>query len=105
MLDQINQMQTEPKTMIVTGASQGSPRGDQRPRRREAAFGIARQSDPVVRLGVSVATPGDVRDQPKVARRFGRARKRLWKRQEPLPPGVWRRKPSARHAGRAGSDL
>ncbi len=60
----------------------------------------------IVRLGVSVATSGDVRDQPQVgSRRFGVAARRLRKRQEPLPPGVWRRKPSARYPGRAGSDL
>ena len=40
----------------------------------------------VVRLGVSVATSGDVRDQPKVAdARFGAPPGRLRKRQEPLP--------------------
>jgi len=44
------------------GGSHGSsPRCAQCPRCREAAFGIARQSD------VSVATSGDVRDQPRVA--------------------------------------
>src|SRR2546423_10855915 len=36
-------------------------------------------------------------------RRFGVAARRLRKRQEPLSPGVWRRKPSARHPGRAGN--
>ena len=53
----------------------------------------------IVRLGVSVAASGDVRDQPKVARRFGVAAKRLRKRQEPLPLGLWRRKPSAGNPG------
>jgi enamine deaminase RidA (YjgF/YER057c/UK114 family) len=52
----------------------------------------------IVRLGVSIATSGDVRDQPKVAdARFGVAAGRLRKRQEPVPPGVWRREPAARH--------
>jgi YjgF/chorismate_mutase-like, putative endoribonuclease len=37
------------------------------PRCRKAAFGIARQSNRIVRLGVSVATSGDISDQPKVA--------------------------------------
>jgi enamine deaminase RidA (YjgF/YER057c/UK114 family) len=54
----------------------------------------------IVRLGVSVATSGDFRDQPKVAdAASGVAARRLRKRQEPLPPGVWRRQPSARHPG------
>jgi hypothetical protein len=35
--------------------------------RARAAIGIARQSDPRVRLGVSEATTNDVRNQPKVA--------------------------------------
>jgi len=30
-------------------------------------------------------------------RRFGVAARRLRKRQDPLPPGVWRCEPSARH--------
>src|SRR4029453_15176159 len=38
-------------------------------------------------------------------RRLGVVASRLRKRQEPLPPGGWRRKPSARHPGRAGSHL
>src|SRR6516165_2071748 len=38
-------------------------------------------------------------------RRFGVAAGRLRKRQEPKPPSVWGRKPSARHPGRAGIDL
>jgi enamine deaminase RidA (YjgF/YER057c/UK114 family) len=56
----------------------------------------------VVRLGVSMATSGDVRDQPRVA---DAASELLQdgKRQEPLPPGVWRRQPSAWDTGRAGS--
>ena len=51
----------------------------------------------IVRLGVLVATSGDVRDQPKVA--DGAAARDLRKRQESFPHSVWRRKPSARHAG------
>ena len=50
----------------------------------------------IVRLGVSVATAGDVREHPKVAEG---ASELLQKRQEPKPPSVWGRKPSARHAG------
>jgi YjgF/chorismate_mutase-like, putative endoribonuclease len=38
-------------------------------------------------------------------RRFGANARCFWKREEPLPPRVWRCKSSARHAGRAGSDL
>jgi len=60
----------------------------------------------IVRLGVSVATSGNVRDQPKVADAASELLPtRLRKRQEPLPPGVWRGKPPTRHPGRAGSDL
>ena len=56
----------------------------------------------VIRLGVSVATVGDVREQPKVADAASELlQKRLRKRQEPLSPGLWRRKPSARYACRA----
>ena len=60
----------------------------------------------VVRLGVSVATSGDVRDQPRVADAASELlERRVRKRQESLPSGVWRRKPSAGHARRVGSDL
>src|SRR5216684_247712 len=58
----------------------------------------------IVRLGVSVATSGDCpRTAESRRRRLGVAARRLRKRQGPLPPGVWRRKPSARHPGRAGN--
>ncbi|HUE21015.1 MAG TPA: RidA family protein [Bryobacteraceae bacterium] len=50
-----------------SGAQSGSPRDAQRPRCHAAAFGIAQQVTRIVRLGVSVATSGDVREQPKVA--------------------------------------
>src|SRR5229473_5185717 len=40
----------------------------------------------IVRLGVSVATSGDVREHPKVAEG---ASELLQKRQEPKPPSVW----------------
>jgi enamine deaminase RidA (YjgF/YER057c/UK114 family) len=57
-------MEARRKTMIVTGASKGIG----------AAIAVARQHlgsldkvTRIVRLGVSVATLGDVRDQPKVA--------------------------------------
>ena len=58
----------------------------------------------IVRLGVSVATSGECpRTAESRRRRLGVAARRLRKRQGPLPPGVWRRKPSARHPGRAGN--
>src|SRR6266481_856898 len=57
----------------------------------------------IVRLGVSVATSGDVRDQPKVADAASELLQDVFGRQEPLPSGVWRRKPSARHPRRTGS--
>jgi enamine deaminase RidA (YjgF/YER057c/UK114 family) len=60
----------------------------------------------IVRLGVSVATSGDVREQPKVADGPSELLQDVFrKRQEPKPTGVWRRKPSARHPGGAGIDL
>ena len=34
---------------------------------------------------------------------FETARRRRWQSQEPLPLGVWSRKPSARRPGRAGN--
>src|SRR5438309_4064163 len=84
----------------------GPSRGAQHPRCCEAAFGIARQSDadrPARRVG------GHFGRRPRSAesrrRRFGVATRRLRKRQEPLPLGVWRRKSPARHPGRTGSDL
>jgi len=58
----------------------------------------------IVRLGMSVATSGGVRDQPKVADAASELLQDIFgKRQEPLPLGVWRRKPSAGHPGRAGN--
>src|SRR5882762_4751116 len=57
----------------------------------------------IVRLGVSVATSGDVREQPKVADAASELLQDVFrKRQEPKPTSVWLRKPSARHPGRAG---
>jgi hypothetical protein len=62
----------------------------------------------IVRLGIAVAT-GHFwrcpRSPESRRRRFGVAARRLRKRQEPLPLGVWRRKSPARHPGRTGSDL
>jgi enamine deaminase RidA (YjgF/YER057c/UK114 family) len=52
----------------------------------------------IVRLGVLVATSGDVRDQPKVADAASELQDVFGK--GPLPIGGWRRKPSARHPGR-----
>jgi len=89
-----------------SGVQGGSPRGAQRPRCHAAAFGIARQSDadrPARRIG------GHFGRCPRSAESrwccFGVVARRLRKKQEPLPPSVWRRKPSARHPGRVGSDL
>src|SRR6202042_1522361 len=56
----------------------------------------------VVRLGVSIATSGDFRDQPKVADGgFGVAAGCIRKREEPNPLGLWSGEPPARHPGRA----
>ena len=60
----------------------------------------------IVRLGVSVATSGDVRDQPKVADGcFGPAAGSVRREQEPLPLGLWRGQPPAWHAGVVGRDF
>ena len=60
----------------------------------------------IVRLGVSVATSGDVRDQPKVADGcFRAAAKRLRRRQEPLPPCLRRRQSPAGNTGGTGSNF
>ena len=89
-----------------SGAQGGSPRGAQCPRCCEAPFGIARQSDtdrPGRRSGGYFW--GCPRSPESRRRRFGVAARRLRKRQEPLPLGVWPRKSPARHPGRTGSDL
>ena len=58
----------------------------------------------VVRLGVSVATSGDVRDQPKIADAASELLQDVFgKDKNPLSPGIRRRKPSPRRAGRTGS--
>jgi hypothetical protein len=84
----------------------GSPRGAQCSRCRSAAFGIARQSQ-ARRSPRSIG--GHFGRCPRTAesrgRCFGVAARRLRKGQESLSPGVWSRKPSARHPGRVGSDL
>src|SRR5712675_1874498 len=49
------------------GAPGGSPCGAERARCRAAAFGSLDKVTRIVRLGVSVATVGDVREHPKVA--------------------------------------
>ncbi len=60
----------------------------------------------IVRLGVSVARVGDVREHPKVADGASELLQNVFrKRQEPKPTDVWRHKPSARHPGGAGIDL
>ena len=56
----------------------------------------------IVRLGVSVATSGDVRDQPRVADAASELLQDVFgKDRNPCRLDVWRRKPSARHPGRA----
>jgi enamine deaminase RidA (YjgF/YER057c/UK114 family) len=57
----------------------------------------------IVRLGVSVATSGDVRDQPKVADGASELLQDIFgKDKSPSRPGVRRSQPSARRAGRTG---
>jgi hypothetical protein len=55
------------RTRGGSGARGGSAGGTKRPRRCEATLGIAQQVTRIVRLGVSVATFGDLRELPKVA--------------------------------------
>ena len=58
----------------------------------------------IVRIGVSVATSGDVRAQPKVADGASELLQDVFgKEQEPQPAGLRRRKPSARRARRGGA--
>ena len=58
----------------------------------------------IVRLGVSVATSGDVRDQPKIADAASELLQDVFgKDKSPCRLVVWRRKPSARYPRRAGS--
>ena len=60
----------------------------------------------IVRLGVAVATSGDVRDQPKVADGASELLQDVFgKDKNPSPTGVRRSQPSARRAGRAGVDF
>ena len=60
----------------------------------------------IVRLGVSVATSGDVRDQPKVADGASELLQEVFgERQEPLPLGLRRRQPPAGHTGVTGRDF
>ena len=60
----------------------------------------------IVRLGVSVATSGDVRDQPKVADGASDLLQEVFgERQEPLPLGLWRSQPPAWHTGVTGRDF
>jgi enamine deaminase RidA (YjgF/YER057c/UK114 family) len=53
----------------------------------------------IVRLGVAVATSGDVRDQPKVADAASELLQDVFGKDKTLPPGVWGCKPSARDPG------
>ena len=56
----------------------------------------------IVRLGVAVATSGDVRDQSKVADGASELLQDIFGKDK-SPCRLWRRKPSARHPGRAGN--
>src|ERR1700681_2404095 len=56
------------------------------------------QTDKVLYTAAVHTTGG--REGPRLRRH---CRKRRWQSQEPLPLGVWSRKPSARRPGRAGS--
>jgi hypothetical protein len=76
-----------------------------RPRCRPQTFGIARQSHPgrparSVGGDIGQRCPGSTESR---RRGFGVAARRIRKRQESLPSGVWRRQPSAGCAGRIGS--
>ena len=58
----------------------------------------------IVRLGVSVATSGDVRDQPKVADAASELLQDVFgKEKNPCRLSVWRRKPPAGHTGGTGN--
>ena len=58
----------------------------------------------IVRIGVSVATSGDVRAQPKVADGASELLQDVFgKDKNPEPAGLRRREPSARRAGRSGA--
>src|SRR5438270_524374 len=94
------------RAQCARGAPGGSPCGAERALCRAAAFGIARQSD-ADRAARRVDGHGGrcPRASDSCRRRFGVAAGRLRKRQEPNPPSVWGRKPSAWHSGRAGIDL
>jgi enamine deaminase RidA (YjgF/YER057c/UK114 family) len=59
----------------------------------------------IVRLGVAVATSGDVRDQPKVADAASELLQDVFGKEKNPCRLVWRRKSPARHPGRAGSHL
>ena len=67
-------------------------------------LGSLNKVERIVRLGVMVATSGEVRDLPKVADAASKLLQDVFGRDKnPLPSGLWRRKLSARHAGRARS--
>jgi len=59
----------------------------------------------IVRLGVAVATSGDVREPAKVADAASELLQDVSGKDKPQPVGVRGSEPSARDAGRAGSDL
>ena len=91
---------------VEAGRKAAHLRGAQRPRCRAAAFGVARQSQ--ARRSprrVGGHSGGCSRTAQNRGPCFGVAARRLRKGQESLSPGVWSRKPSARHPGRVGSDL
>ena len=60
----------------------------------------------IVRLGVLVATSGDVRDQPKIADGASELLQDVFgKDKNPCSAGLRRSQPSARRSGRAGVDF
>src|ERR1700757_440740 len=87
-----------------SGAQSGSRCGAQRSCCRAAAFRFARQSDKNCPAGRDGGHFGR-RSRPAESRgrRFAVAARRPRKREEPLPPRIWRRKPSARRPSRIGS--
>jgi enamine deaminase RidA (YjgF/YER057c/UK114 family) len=57
----------------------------------------------IVRLGVAVATSGDVREQPKVADGASELLQDVFGKDKNPPTRVWRSQPSARHQRRVGN--
>ncbi len=81
-------------------------RGSQRPSCHTPTSRLSRSSNAHCPAGVSIATVGDVRDQPKVADGASELLQSVFgKEEEPLPIGLRCCKPSARHAGGTRSHL